>query len=290
MSDASDRLQPKPPKTKARLEQLITQWQKDSGQPVARLNLRIAAMMLAGALARVADPNGESVFATKGGIAMELRLGDRARATRDVDIVMRGNSEDLADLLDAGLREPYQGFSFRRGAIDDLPTRPHVKKTRVQVSFAGRVLTSLQLEIAPLDTGEEEFTAIPGPSLGAVGLVGPDVVMVLAERWQIAQKLHAVTEQFPEGRENPRFRDLIDLQLLDAFEPDLAGVRDACERVFGARDQHDWPPALKVQPSWVEAYRRMGENLAFAVTDVGEAVRVVEAFIERIVAADPPPA
>ena len=32
---------PKPPKTKARLEQLITQWQKDSGQPVARLNLRV---------------------------------------------------------------------------------------------------------------------------------------------------------------------------------------------------------------------------------------------------------
>jgi len=76
----TDSRQPKPPKTKARLEQLITQWQKDSGQPVGRLNLRIAAMMLAGALARVTDPDGEGVFATKGGIAMELRLGDRARA------------------------------------------------------------------------------------------------------------------------------------------------------------------------------------------------------------------
>ena len=75
----TDSRQPKPPKTKARLEQLITQWQKDSRQPVGRLNQRIAAMMLA-ALARVTDPDGEGVFATKGGIAMELRLGDRARA------------------------------------------------------------------------------------------------------------------------------------------------------------------------------------------------------------------
>jgi hypothetical protein len=66
----TDSRQPKPPKTKARLEQLITQWQKDSGQPVGRLNLRIAAMMLAGALARVTDLDGEGVFATKGGIAM----------------------------------------------------------------------------------------------------------------------------------------------------------------------------------------------------------------------------
>jgi hypothetical protein len=124
-------------------------------------------MMLAGALARVTDPDGEGVFATKGGIAMELRLGDRARATRDVDIVIRGNPEDLAELLDGGLREPYQGFTFRRGTIDDLPTRPHVMKTRVQVMFAGRSLTSLQLDIAPLDTGEEEFTSLPAPSLGA---------------------------------------------------------------------------------------------------------------------------
>lgn len=242
-------------------------------------------MMLAGALARVSDPDGEGVFATKGGIAMELRLGDRARATRDVDIVMRGDTDQLAALLDAGLRESYEGFTFRRGAIDDLPTRPHVKKTRVQVSFAGRSLTSLQLEIAPLDTGDEEFTPLPGPNLRAVGLSGPDVVMVLAERWQIAQKLHAVTETFPDGRENPRFRDLIDLRLLEAFEPELASVRDACERVFAARNQHAWPPTLVAQPSWGDAYAIMARDLDFAVSDVNEAVRAVRSFIERIAGA-----
>jgi hypothetical protein len=91
---------PKPPKTKARLEQLITQWQKDSGVPVARLNLRIAAMMLAGALARVVGPDGEAVFATKGGIAMELWTGGRARATRDIDLVLRGDPDRLAEQLD----------------------------------------------------------------------------------------------------------------------------------------------------------------------------------------------
>ncbi len=99
---------PKTPKTKTPLEQLITQWQKDSGQPVARLNLRIAAMMLAGAMARVVDPEGQAVFATKGGIAMELRMGDRARATRDVDLVLRGDPDELDELLDEGLREPYR--------------------------------------------------------------------------------------------------------------------------------------------------------------------------------------
>ena len=276
---------PKRPKTKARLEHLITQWQKDSGLPVARLNLRIAAMMLAGALACVVDPDGDVVFATKGGIAMELWMGGRARATRDIDIVLRGNPDQLAEQLDAALREPYNGFTFRRGEIGELPFRPDARKVKVQISFAGRILSSPQLEIAPLDTGHEEFVAIPATKLDAVGLDGPELVLVLAERWQIAQKLHAVTEQFADGRENPRFRDLIDLQLLDALGPDPAAVRDACERVFAVRAQQLWPPTLVVPPSWAAGYAALAAELDFDIADVEPAADVVRAFIDRITSA-----
>jgi hypothetical protein len=118
-------------------------------------------MMLAGALARIADPNGEGIFAIKGGVAMELRMGDRARATRDVDLIMRGDPTRLAALLDDGLREPYGGFSLRRDALGDLPSRPQVKKTRVEVSFAGRSLTTLHLEIAPPDTATRSSPRSP---------------------------------------------------------------------------------------------------------------------------------
>lgn len=133
---------PKPPRTKARLEQLIAQWQKDSGQPVARLNLRIAG-------------------------------------------------------------DPYRDFSFRRGAVSELPARPNVKKVRVQVMFAGRVLSSPHLEIAPLDTGEEEFVAIPGQPGDAVWLSGPDEVLVLAERWQISHRAVPRRTREPEATPSP---------------------------------------------------------------------------------------
>ena len=152
---------PKTPKTKARLERLITDWQKSSGQPVARLNLRIAAMMIAGALARVVGPDDRAAFAIKGGMAMELRLGDRARATRDIDLILRGDTDRLADLLDAGLGEPYNGFAFRRREIGDHPVRPDVKQVEVQVIFARKVLCTPKLEIAPAETGREEFAALP---------------------------------------------------------------------------------------------------------------------------------
>lgn len=276
---------PKPPKTKARLEQLIGQWQKESGLPVARLNLRIAAMMLVGALARIVDAEGKGVFATKGGVAMELWMSGRARATRDIDIVLRGDPDQLPHHLDTAIREPYEGFTFRRGEIDELPFRSNVKKVKVQVSFARRILCSLRLEIAPLDTGHEEFVAIPATNLDPVGLDGPELVLVLAPHWQIAQKLHAVTEQPDDGRENPRFRDLIDLQLLGALDPDLAAVRDACERVFAARGRQTWPPTLVVQPSWVTGYAALAAELDLDVTDVEQAANAVRGCIDRIASA-----
>lgn len=273
---------PKTPKTKARLERLVTDWQKSSGQPVARLNLRIAAMMIAGALARVVGPDDRAAFAIKGGIAMELRLGDRARATRDIDLVLRGDTDRLADLLDAGLGEPYNGFMFRRREISDHTVRPDVKQVAVQVVFARKVLCTPKLEIAPAETGHEEFAALPGARLDAVGLDGPELVQVLATPWQIAQKLHAVTERYPAGRENPRVRDLVDIQLLEAADPDIREVCDACEQVFESRGEHPWPPELEVPPGWTVGYEAIAARLAFPVTDVNHAAEVVRVYIERI--------
>jgi len=273
---------PKTPKTKARLERLVTDWQKSSGQPVARLNLRIAAMMIAGALSRVVDPNDRAAFAIKGGIAMELRLGDRARATRDIDLVLRGDTDRLAGLLDAGLGEPYNGFAFRRREIGDHPVRPDVKQVEVQVLFARKVLCTPKLEIAPAETGHEEFAALPGAPLDAVGLDGPELVHVLATPWQIAQKLHAVTERYPIGRENPRVRDLVDIQLLEATDPDIRKVRDACEQVFARRGQHPWPPDLEVPSSWTAGYEAIATTLAFPVADATEAADAVRGYIKQI--------
>lgn len=273
---------PKTPRTKARLERLVTDWQKSSGQPVARLNLRIAAMMIAGALARVVGPDDRAAFAIKGGIAMELRVGDRARATRDIDLVLRGDTDRLADLLDAGLGTPYNGFAFHRREIGDHPVRPAVKQVEVQVVFARKVLCTPKLEVAPVETGREEFTALPGARLDEVGLDGPELVEVLAAPWQIAQKLHAVTERYSGGRENPRVRDLVDIQLLEATEPDILKVRDACEQVFASRGQHPWPPELEIPQGWTAGYEAIATTLAFPVTDLNQAADAVRGYMGRI--------
>jgi hypothetical protein len=70
--------------------------------------------------------------------------------------------------------------------------------------------------------------------IGEFGLDGPEVVQCLSTRYQVAQKLHAVTEWF-DDRDNERFRDLIDLLLLREIADDLPGLRAACKETFVAR-------------------------------------------------------
>jgi polyphosphate kinase len=53
-------------------------------------------------------------FTIKGAVALELRLALKARATRDIDLVVdEAGEEDLATVLSNALTDEYQGFSFR---------------------------------------------------------------------------------------------------------------------------------------------------------------------------------
>lgn len=93
-------------------------------------------------------------------------------------------------------------------------------------------------------------------SLADFKLDSPEHVTCLSLRYQIAQKLHAVTEEPADGRPNLRHWDLIDLILLRTLlEEDLWRVREACVWTFEDRDTHDWPPTLKVPDAWSEPYR-----------------------------------
>ena len=275
---------PKRPKTVNRLQRLITEWERESGQPVRRLNLRVASMMLAGALRRAVNDDGAVVFVTRGGVAMELRAGEKARVTGDVDLVLRGDPESLLAHLDASLADDYEEFSFERNEPQPLELRPHVRRIRVKVAFRTKPFMTLVVEVAPVEAGGDEIEEIAAHDLSTIGLDGPDIIPVLAVRWQIAQKLHAVTEPpLRPGGENPRYWDLIDLQLLQVLAGEsLAPVKDACQRIFTARGQQPWPPHITTYPDWSDRYTTMASSLDMPITDLDEAVEVVHALIHAI--------
>jgi hypothetical protein len=154
----------------------------------------------------------------------------------------------------------------------------------VKLTFKGKPWATVQLEASPPEAGAAEPEMIGAFSLTELGLTGPDEVACQSLRYQMATKLHAVTERF-DDRDNDRFRDLIDLLLLADLEPDLARVREACLDIFASREKHAWPPALTVEPSWPAQYGALASEQEFPVDDVNDAVRLVRELIDQIDAA-----
>jgi hypothetical protein len=141
------------------------------------------------------------------------------------------------------------------------------------------------VEVGPPEADEVELVAV-AISIKDFKIDGPRRVACLSLRYQVAQKLHAVTER-PQDRENQRFWDLIDLILLRGLIEDLQRVDDACREIFANRGTHPRPPPLHVPESWAEPFARPAAELEFPITDVYAAAEEVRELIASIAAGTP---
>jgi len=240
------------PSQRGHLERLAGDYGRTHGIAHERARRWLSLVSFAGILDTVRADDGAR-FLIKGGASMELRLGLGARTTKDIDVVFRGAPREMLDALEEAFAQPYGSFSFRRkGPVEDI-RETGSRRLFVQVSFAGKDWQTLQIEVARPEATEAELVPV-AIGIADFKLDGPERVACLALRYQVAQKIHAVTEQ-PDGRANHRFWDLIDLQLQrELLGNDLARVREACVETFAGRDLHPWPPELVIPDDWREAY------------------------------------
>jgi hypothetical protein len=163
----------------------------------------------------------------------------------------------------------------------------------VKLSYVDRSFCTVPVEVSLAEAGSgneaDEVTPAPVAHLGVEGLgLDPNTtVRCLSLRYQIAQKLHACSERFAEGR-NDRARDLVDLQLLGMLVGDSwAQVRAACVEIFDARAGMMWPPDLAPEPHWGPLYDQaradvLEADAAGLAIDVDQAVAAVRELIARI--------
>lgn len=272
------------PSRRGHLERLTGDYGRAHGIAHERARRWLSLVSFAGALDSVRADDGAR-FLIKGGASMELRLGLGARTTKDIDVVFRGAPREMLDALEEAFVQAYGSFSFRRkGPVEDI-RETGSRRLFVQVSFAGKDWQTLQIEVARPEATEPELVPV-AIGIADFKLDGPERVTCLALRYQVAQKLHAVTEQ-PDGRANHRFWDLVDLQLQrELLGNDLARVREACVEIFTGRDLHSWPPELAVPDDWREPYAAAaGELDADLPLDVDSAADQVRGFIVDIDAA-----
>lgn len=269
--------------TKGHLERLITRYSQEQDITADRVRRWVSTMVLLGALERSGQDGGPQ-FVLKGGVAIELRLRTAARATQDVDVIFGGPRSELLAALDEAFSEQYCEFLFERGDPEGLG--PHATRFDVRLTYQTRAWATVRLEISDSEVSSDDVDVerISAISLEDFKLSGPDEVVCLPLRFQIAQKLHAVTEQ-PDRRDNVRFRDLVDLLILRDLVDDLIALRRACEETFAQRATHSWPPDLTVPDSWRDGYARLADSVGLEITDVDGAANEVRAFITEIASA-----
>ncbi len=267
------------------LQRWVGEHAKATGIAQQRLQRWISFMVVAAVLDTIRDEDNDPVFALKGGVAMELRLGLEARATKDYDAAYRERSGDMLERLDEALANAYGDFTITRTEPQAIRGTGAIRLD-LKLAYRGRSWGTVQLEVAPTegDAGQE-IGRVPAIPLGPFGLHGPEDVACVAVRYQIAQKLHACTETYTDGRDNDRFRDLSDVLMLRDLIDDLAPVRDACMEIFALRAKHPWPPTVTIFTGWPEQYAALAAEIDFEIRDVNEAADAVQAIIEEIDAA-----
>lgn len=238
----ADRKRPTgPPPSAGVLARYAQAYAREFGVAEGRVRGWVAYMIMAGVLERAADADAPT-FIVKGGVALELRLRDRARATKDIDIVLRDPKGDLAEALERAMTgEAYQGFSFRRKGQPLLLDNGAVN-IEIAVTYRGQPWTSVSVDIARAEAGESDVEWVDAIALtDDFGVTGPTQLPCLPLRFHVAQKLHGMTLPPRPGKQNERFRDLIDLLLMETMiSHDHGSLREACELVFRSRNTHAW--------------------------------------------------
>ena len=117
----------------------------------------------------------------------------------------------------------------------------------------------MSVDIARAEPGEADVEGVDAIVLTeAFGVTGPAHLPCLPLRFHVAQKLHGMTLPPRPGRRNERFRDLIDLLLMETLV---------------AADVH-----------WDEPFAQLAAEVQLAERDVATALARVRALVERILA------
>ena len=242
-------------------------------------------MALAGALERAGSEEPSPLFVIKGGIALELRLPGRARATRDIDITVNHDSADLVILLEDALATGYGYFSFRRSG-EAYPMEHGATRVQVALQYRGQSWGKIPVDLTRREGTHTEIEMVSALALqDPFGITTPDRLPCISLRYQMAQKLHGMTLVRADGRPNERVADVIDLLLLEGSAPPLEKLKTACLDVFARRGQHAWPPRCVVHVGWADRFAQLAEELALDVRNVDDAILRLQRFVNAIDAA-----
>lgn len=231
----------------------------------------------------------------KGGSSLMFRYGSRlTRYTRDVDTARVMEHGEYVDRLQRALAAGWNGFTADLVEVEpakpkDVPGKYVMRPYDAKLKYMGRPWQTVRIEIGHNEIGDadeyeeflpEELTA----AFEEMQFPRPQPLRIIKLSYQIAQKLHALSE---EGSD--RAHDLIDLMLIGRqSQLDFVDIKSKCMRLFDYRRKQAWPPEIKKGDEWDAKYDAalgtIRDNSDICRT-VDEAVAWTNEFVAKIVQA-----
>lgn len=255
----------------------------EEGVDLDRLRKRVAFERF---LARLFDQEPYR-WVLKGGYALEIRLGGRARATKDVDLDRPPPPvEDMLDeLQEAAEKDLGDYFLFRVGVPKLMRGAPLGSlRFSVEARLAGKPFTGFALDVGQGDEplGEAEWKEGQA-DLTFAGIERTRLpVYPLADHF--AEKLHAYTR--PRERRT-RVKDLLDLTvILEELAnelPSAEAMRRTIEATFDRYGTHELPHPLPSAPAdWAESFGATAQDLGLTVTEIDRAREILEEYLDAV--------
>ena len=249
-------------KPRERLEKTLALVAREQGLDRERLRRWVSFLALCGALDRTIQTGILAGYYIKGGVAMELRFAENARATKDLDVGMEGVRADRLRFLTEALAAGFDQFTFRIKAQTRDMERADTIRVQVAIQYRTRAWQTIEVDLGPANAGPVDLIEPRVRGLVELGIpvVSPVRCLNLAE--QVAQKLHACTGPVAAGRA----RDVLDILLIDALgQLNYAATAAAARRVFAERATHAFPPTFVMPPEWRPELEAMAQELGFVI-------------------------
>ncbi|PKO20230.1 MAG: nucleotidyl transferase AbiEii/AbiGii toxin family protein, partial [Chloroflexi bacterium HGW-Chloroflexi-1] len=152
----------------------------------------------------------------KGGLALQLRIGDRARTTKDMDVLLTLPRGEVQRALQGAVQlDLGDWFTFViRPATDALPG-PGEGGLRffVTARLDGRVFESFHVDVGSGDPVIEPAEDLMTPPLLAFAGISPVTIPCYPLTQHLAEKMHAYVRPRATG-ESTRVKDLVDIILI----------------------------------------------------------------------------
>ncbi|MGA9398080.1 MAG: nucleotidyl transferase AbiEii/AbiGii toxin family protein [Anaerolineaceae bacterium] len=260
------------------LEERLNNIHAQSGTPILRLRKLIAFDRFIARLMTI-DPD---CWVLKGGLLVQIYMGEQSRTTKDIDFLSMHKSNDLHKILiQAGNTILNDWFSYEvsRPSIDQSDSLGGIR-FNVIAFLDTRVFEQFHLDVNTSDKLVQPVDVLSLPNLLEFAELSTTRVRCYSITQQIAEKIHSLTREYRSGGVS-RVKDFIDILLLAGTRRiNMLEFRHAIQITFKTRNTHEVPTSTpQIDKAFFKNYTKLAKEVNLLQQTPMEGNKAIDRFL-----------